>query len=76
MPNVHIKDVPAETLAVWHRRAAAANQSLQRYLRSWLIHEASQSTADEVLDRTGGRTGGSLSFADAVTALHGDRARR
>ncbi|MFD0481527.1 hypothetical protein ACFQ46_02890 [Kineococcus sp. GCM10028916] len=31
---------------------------------------------DEVLERSGGRAGGSLSFRDAVKAVHDDRDRR
>ena len=76
MPSVQIKDVPAETHAVLRRRAAAANQSLQEYLRTRLIDEASRPTIDEVLDRAGGRAGGSVSFEAAVAALQDDRARR
>lgn len=76
MPSVQIKDVPAETHAVLRRRAAAAHQSLQEYLRARLIEEASRPTIDEVLDRAGGRAGGSISFADAAVAVGEDRARR
>jgi hypothetical protein len=42
------------------RRAAAAHQSLQEYLRARLIEEANSPTVDAVLDRTGGRAGGSM----------------
>jgi hypothetical protein len=76
MPSVQIKDVPPETHAVLRRRAAAAHQSLQEYLRSRLIDEASRPTLDEVLDRAGGRAGGSVPIADAVAALRDDRAGR
>ncbi|MGL5816389.1 MAG: FitA-like ribbon-helix-helix domain-containing protein [Phycicoccus sp.] len=76
MPSVQIKDVPELTHAVFRRRAAAAHQSLQEYLRSHLIDEASRPTVDEVLERAGGRAGGSVPSADAVAALHDDRARR
>ncbi|MEO7269198.1 MAG: hypothetical protein ABIW49_08335 [Knoellia sp.] len=76
MPSVQIKDVPEGTHAVLRQRAAAAHQSLQEYLRSRLIADASRPTLTEVLDRVGGRSGGSLPLADAVTALRGDRARR
>ena len=41
-----------------------------------LIAEASQPTLEEVLDRAGGRSGGSVSLADAVKTVQGDRARR
>ena len=74
MPNIQIKDVPEDTHAVMRQRASAAHQSLQEYLRSKLIAEATQPTVDEVLDRVEGRAGGSLSLADAVSMLRSDRA--
>jgi plasmid stability protein len=76
VPSIQIKDVPDETHAVLRRRAAAANQSLQEYLRSRLIDEASRPTLDEILDRAGGRAGGAVSFEAAVTAVRDDRDRR
>jgi hypothetical protein len=76
MPSVQIKDVPEQTHAVLRQRAAAAHQSLQEYLRARLIEEASQPTLDEVLDRAGGRAGGSVPLEDAVAALRADRDRR
>ncbi len=76
MPSVQIKDVPEETHAVLRKRAAAARQSLQEYLRSRLIEEASHPTLDEVLARAGGRAGGSVTFEAAVGAVREDRARR
>lgn len=75
MPSVQIKDVPEETHAVLRRRAAAAHQSLQEYLRSRLMEEASRPTIDEVLGRAGGRAGGSLGFKAAATAVRRDRGR-
>ncbi|MGH3425276.1 MAG: FitA-like ribbon-helix-helix domain-containing protein [Nocardioidaceae bacterium] len=76
MPSIQIKGVPSETHAVLRRRAAAANQSLQEYLLGRLIDEADTPTVDEVLDRAGGRAGGSVSFGSAADALQQDRARR
>lgn len=76
MTSVQIKDVPEETHAVLRQRAARAHQSLQEYLRSRLIEEASMPTVEEVLERVVGRTGGSVSFASAVEALRDDRDRR
>ena len=75
MPNIQIRDVPDETHAVLQQRARAARQSLEEYLRSKLIAEASQPTIAEVLDRASGRTGGSLPLTDAVGTLRFDRAR-
>lgn len=76
MPSVQIKDVPEETHAVLRRRAAGARQSLQEYLRSRLIEEADTPTVEEVLDRAGGRAGGSVPFSAAAQALREDRAGR
>jgi plasmid stability protein len=76
MPSIQIKDVPDRTHAVLRQRAAAAHQSLQEYLRGWLIEEADQPTLDEILDRAGGRSGGSVPLKTAVAALREDRARR
>lgn len=74
MPSIQVKDVPEATHDVLRRRAAAARQSLQEYLRSRLIEEASQPTLEEVLDRAGGRAGGSVPLREAVAALRSDRA--
>lgn len=76
MPSIQIKNVPEETHAVLRRRAAAAGQSLQEYLLSRLIAEASQPTLEEVLDRAGGRAGGSVPFESAVETVRHDRDRR
>jgi antitoxin FitA len=76
MPSVQIKDVPADIHAVLRQRAAAAHQSLQEYLLSRLIAEASQPTLEEVLDRAGGRSGGAVPLKRAVRTLRNDRARR
>lgn len=64
------------SLVVWLERAAAAHQSLQEYLLARLIRDAQQPTLDEVLERAGGRAGGALSLADAVSTLRFERARR
>ena len=76
MPSVQIKDVPDETHAVLRRRAAQANQSLQEYLRSKLIDEASRPTIDEVLTRAAGRAGGSIGFVAAARSVRQDRVGR
>jgi len=76
MPSVQIKDVPPETHGVLRRRAAAAHQSLQEYLRARLIAEAARPTLEEVLDRAGGRVGGSLPLDVAAAVLREDRDRR
>jgi len=64
MPSIQIKDVPAATHALVRRRAAMAHQSLQEYLLARMIEEANSPSLDHVLDRAGGRAGGSISFED------------
>ncbi|GAB7192348.1 hypothetical protein NUM3379_30570 [Kineococcus sp. NUM-3379] len=76
MPSVQIKDVPAEVHAVLRRRAAMSHRSLQEYLLAKLIEEASTPSLDEVLDRAGGRAGGTLSFSASTEAVRDDRDRR
>jgi hypothetical protein len=76
MPSIQITDVPDDVHAVLRRRAAAANQSLLEYLRAHLIAEAEHPTLDEVLDRAGGRAGGSLPLKTSAQLVRRDRARR
>jgi plasmid stability protein len=76
MPSVQIKDVPDDVHATLRRRAAAAHQSLQEYLRSRLIEEASKPTLSEVLQRAGTHTGGTASFAETSALVREDRDRR
>jgi hypothetical protein len=76
MPSVQIKDVPSDVHSTLRRRAAAAGQSLQEYLLGRLTEEARTPTVDEVLDRAGGRTGGSASLKAAVSVLREERGRR
>lgn len=75
MPSVQIKDVPTEVHAILRRRAATAGQSLQEYLLERLTEEARTPTLDEVLDRAGGRAGGSVSFKTAASTLRNERGR-
>ena len=76
MPSIQIKDVPEGTHAVLRQRAATAHQSLQEYLLTRLIDEASRPTLAEVLDEASARAGGSVTLADAVDVVRADRARR
>lgn len=75
MPSVQIKHVPEHTHAVLRRRAAAAHQSLQEYLRARLIQEAAAPTIDEVLDRAGARAGGRVPLTAAAEILREERDR-
>jgi plasmid stability protein len=74
MPSVQIKDVPDDVHAILRRRAAAAGQSLQEYLRARLTDDARQPTLDEVLQRAGSRAGGSTPLTTAAQILRDERA--
>ena len=76
MPNIQIKDVPADAHAVMRSRAARAGQSLQEYLLGRIMEEASRPTLDEILDRAERRHGGQFDSEDIREALEGGRARR
>lgn len=76
MPSIQVKNVPDDVHAVLRRRAAAAEQSLQEYLRAELIAQARQPTVEEVFDRISQRTGGSLSLEEAVEAVEAVREDR
>jgi len=75
MPSVQIKNVPPDVHRVLRERAAAAGQSMQEYLLDQLTRQAEAATLEEVLDRAGGRAGGSLGFAFATESLRDDRRR-
>ncbi len=76
MPSIQVKDVPNEVHAVLRSRASAAGKSLQEYLLGTLVEQASSPTLDEVLDRAGGRAGGSAPLVDAAEAVRQARDRR
>jgi len=56
----------------WKRQ----RQSLQEYLRTLLIREASKPTVADVMERAGGRAGGSMPLAEAAVTLRDERDRR
>lgn len=65
MPNVLIRDLPAEVHASLQRRAEAAGQSLQQYLTAELSRVAEAPTVDEVIRRIEQRSGGRVGFETA-----------
>jgi antitoxin FitA len=75
MPSVQIKNVPPKVHRVLRLRAAAAGQSMQEYLLAQLTRQAQEATLEEVLDRAGGRSGGSLGLAFASETLRDERQR-
>lgn len=76
MPSLQVKDVPDQVHDVLRRRAAAAGQSLQEYVMTLLEEHASADTVQEVFERISFRSGGSISFGDAVAAIRSDRDHR
>ncbi len=76
MPSLQVKDVPDQIHDVLRRRAAAAGQSLQEYVMTLLEEHTSAATVQEVFERISFRSGGSITFGDAVAAIRSDRDRR
>lgn len=76
MPSIQIKNVPPDVHRVLKRRAAEAGMSLQEYLLAKLTEEARQPTLNEVLERAGRRTGGSISLKEAVEHIRAERDAR
>lgn len=76
MPNIQVKDVPADVHATLRKRAAAAGQSLQEYMLSQLVEDARTPTLDELLERAGGRAGGRAGFEASAQAVRADRDAR
>jgi plasmid stability protein len=75
MPNLLVRDLPAEVHAELQRRAERHGQSLQQYLTDELQRLAARPELDEVLDRLERRRGGRVGLARAADDLAGDRAR-
>lgn len=73
MPNVLVRDLPAEVHAQLQRRAESQGQSLQQYLATELRRLAEQPTLNEVLDRIERRHGGKVGFDQAVADLAEER---
>ena len=73
MPNVLVRDLPAEVHAQLQRRAESQGKSLQQYLAGELTRLAERPTLDEVLDRVERRNGGQVGFDQAVADLTEDR---
>lgn len=76
MPNVQVRDVPAEVHEALVRRAERAGQSLQQFLAAQLAMIAATPTIDEILDRVERRPKGQLSAKSAIEAIEAERARR
>lgn len=62
MPNIQVKNVPAEVHAVLRDRAADRHQSMQEFILETLIEVAKTPTDPELLDR----------LRSELAELHGD----
>lgn len=76
MPNVLVRDLPAEVHVTLQRRAAAQGRSLQQYLVAELTRLSSQPTLDELFAEVERRRGGAIGFQAAVDDLDAERAAR
>jgi hypothetical protein len=76
MATIQIKNVPEEAHAVLRQRAAAAGQSLQEYMLTWIERATARPTVDEVLERIGHRNGGHLPADLVVRQLREERDHR
>ena len=73
MPNVLVRNLPAEVHSTLLQRADAAGLSLQQYLSMELTRMASTPTTSEVLARIQSRSGGRVGLAQAVADLDDER---
>lgn len=76
MATIQIKNVPEQAHAVLRQRAAAAGQSLQEYMLTWIERATARPTVDEVLERIGHRSGGHLAADAVVRQLRDERDHR
>ncbi len=76
MPHVLVRDVPDDVHTALQRKAELHHQSLQQYLALELRHLAERRSISEVLDEVEVQDGGHVGFAQAVTALDEERAKR
>ena len=76
MPNVMVRDLPADVHQTLVKRAEAAGTSLQKYLSRELERLARTPTIEEVVARIEQNSGGRVGFAQAVTDLDEIRAER
>jgi antitoxin FitA len=76
MPNVLIRNLPADVHESLQRRAAHAGQSLQQYLTTELSRVARSPTMADVLSRIDERSGGRVGLQTAVDDLAAERARQ
>lgn len=76
MPNVLVRDLPADVHAELQRRAAQAGQSLQQFLIVELTRLSATPTVADLFARVERRRGGRMPLADAVAHVEAGRQER
>lgn len=84
MPNIQVKNVPAEVHAILRDRAGNNHQSLQEFILETLIEVANTPTDDEFFERhwaamraaRGDRPASRVTTADILQILDEERADR
>ena len=69
MANILVRDVPSDVHEVLRARAQRVGMSLQQYLLGEFQRMAAAPSLDEVLDRVGRRSGGSIDRAEMLNDL-------
>jgi len=76
MPNVLVRDLPADVHAELQRRAARAGQSLQQFLIVELTRLSATPTVADLVARVERRSGGRMPLADAAANIEAGRRER
>lgn len=75
MPNVLVRDLPADVHAALQRKAEQRHLSLQQYLTAELRHLAERRQVIDVLNSVEAHVGGRVGLRQAVQDLGEERAR-
>ncbi|MBI5309674.1 MAG: hypothetical protein HZB14_01400 [Actinobacteria bacterium] len=73
MATIQVKNLPDEAVRTLKVRAAKSGQSLQEYMRAYLIEVTARPTRQELLERLATRSGGSFEFTEAARLVREDR---
>jgi plasmid stability protein len=73
MTTVVVRDLPDDIHRQLQAKASRAGQSLQQYLTVQLSRIATTPSLDDVVDRISRRSGGKVSFRQAVADLEMER---
>lgn len=76
MATIQVRDIPEDVYEVIHRRARAAGQSLQSYMREQIVALADEPTDEELLEageKLIGRSGRRVELDDLLADLDAER---